>query len=57
MMYECAFCNKLYHEEDGVMVLDQLRSLFVIDNQIYIFKCKNCMSNKTRKKFEELKKR
>jgi len=56
MIYECAFCEKLYDEDDGMMVLEDEPS-FIILKHIYVFKCKNCMEEDVRKKFEKFKKK
>lgn len=47
MIYECAYCNKLYDEEEGIMCLAETPA-FLGTKSIYVFKCKNCMSPKAR---------
>ena len=54
MLYECAFCNKIYDEMEGVMRLEELPS-FIGTKPIYVFKCKNCMNKKSREEFERFK--
>jgi len=56
MIYECAKCNKLYNEEEGIMFIAELPS-FMGTKPIYVFKCRNCMTEKGGKKFDEFKKR
>ena len=56
MIYECAYCNKLYDEKDGVMNIEEIQS-FIGGKPIYIFRCKNCMSEKLKKNFEKFKKK
>jgi len=54
MIYECAYCNKLYDGEDGIMCVEHINS-FIGTKPIYFFKCKNCISQTLRKKFEAFK--
>jgi len=54
MIYECAKCNKLWDEKEGVMVLVEIQS-FISMKPFYIFKCKNCMPEKLRKEFNIFK--
>ena len=54
MIYECVECGKLVDEKDGIMKLGKGDAMLgVID--MYVFKCKNCMSEKGRENFEKLK--
>ncbi|MFH1939372.1 MAG: hypothetical protein ABIK21_04400 [bacterium] len=54
MIYECAYCRKLYDEKDGIMCLAEFPSVVGM-KAIYVFKCKNCMSEKGREKFDKFK--
>jgi len=56
MIYECAYCNKLYDGDEGIMVLTETSAFFGV-NHIYAFKCKNCMTKELREKFEQFKKK
>lgn len=56
MIYECAKCHKLYDENDGIMYLVEVPSVIML-NVFYLFKCKNCMSEKGREEFKKFKKR
>ena len=53
MIYECAYCHKLYKEEDGVMNIEKIQSL-IGTKPIYVFRCKNCMSEKLKKNHDIL---
>jgi len=52
MIYGCAYCNKLYDEKEGIMCLAEIRTFMGV-KPFYVFKCKNCMSEKGRKEFEK----
>ena len=54
MIYECAYCHKFYDEDEGMMVLTKTLTI-VGNNEMYVFKCKNCMAEKDRKAFEKIK--
>jgi len=56
MLYECAYCNKIYDEKDGVMNIAEIQT-FIGTRPIYVFKCRNCMSEKLKKNFDEFKKK
>ena len=56
MIYECFYCKKLHNEDDGIMVI-QVVELFFGVYRIYVFRCKNCMTEKGKKAFEEFKKK
>jgi len=52
MIYECAYCHKLYKEEDGIMNIEKIQSL-IGTKPIYVFRCKNCMSEKLKKNLKK----
>ena len=56
MIIKCAYCEKFYKEEDGVMDVGHVQT-FIFTNPVYVFTCKNCMSDKLKKNFEEFKKK
>ncbi len=56
MIYECAYCRKLYDEEDGIMYLEEIMG-FIGTTPIYVFKCRNCMSEKLKENIEKFKKK
>jgi len=55
MIYQCHECDKLYDENDGYMASTGIVSFFALGGDSMTFICKNCMSDKGRKKLEEIK--
>lgn len=55
MIYQCNECKKLYDEDDGYMANSGLLGFGIIGGDSMVFICKNCMSEKGRKKLEEIK--
>lgn len=56
MIYQCSECDKLYDEDDGYMANTSTIGFAIMSGGSMVFICKNCMSEKGRKKLEELKK-
>ena len=55
MIYQCNECEKLCYEDDGYMAKTGTISFFAIGGDSMVFICKNCMSEKGRKKLQEIK--
>ena len=55
MIWQCFECQRLFDEHDGAMVITTNLSGFVPTmNDMYIFKCKGCLSQKARDRIDEI---
>ena len=56
MIYQCYKCKKLFDEDEGVMVVSGELNVFPVPfhQTLIVFKCKNCIALKAKKRIEEI---